>query len=73
VAAAIAVAQSRDGFGIDREWNVFRLVDGEQIRNDGNGDPVIALDVVIAADDDSLFSGLTAPQQDGRSRTDPRR
>ena len=65
---AIGIAQHRDLFLVDRCRNVGGCVDGIEIPGQRNGEPIIAVDLVIAADDDAKLAVMTGAKGYGRIR-----
>ena len=66
VLPAVAVAKQRHDVRICGAGHLIWLIDGIQVRNERNGNPVVSSDVVIAADDDPGFS-RQATTEAGRS------
>src|SRR5579863_9652502 len=64
--AAVAVAQECSQFGVGKERDILGTFYGVEVGNERNGDPVIAVDAVVAAEDNAGFSGGAAPQNDRR-------
>src|ERR1700734_1323 len=57
VVAAVAVAEARYERSVGRRWNVFDALDRLDVRNEGNREPIVAVDLVVAADDGAGLAG----------------
>jgi len=55
---------------IDKEGNVFGLFDGVEIGDDGNSNPVISGDMVIAGKNDAWFAWVATAKLEGRGGAD---
>jgi len=51
-----------------RKGNVFGLFDGVKIGDDGNGDPIVSADVMVAGKNDAGLTGIAAAELRGRTR-----
>src|ERR1700683_5010451 len=69
--AAVMVAQRGDYFGVGDQRDVFRALDGIKIRNEWNGQPIVARDAVVATEDHARFPGQAAAQHGGRFGANP--
>src|SRR5579863_2547148 len=53
---AVAVAQKRNHFRVREQRHILGALDAVEIRDEGNGDPVMSANAVVAADDDARFT-----------------
>ena len=67
---AIGIAQGCDFFPVHRGGNLARRIDCVQIADQGNCDPVITIDLVVAADDDAVLSVVAGAKHGGRIDAD---
>ena len=65
------VSQRSDLFGVRERRRLRRVIDGIQIRYEGNRHPVDGGDVVVPTDHRSGFVGSASPQHAGRLGTHP--
>ena len=68
VLLAVGVAQGCDLFFVHRQGNVARRIDRVEIADQGDGDPVIAVDLVVAADDDAKFAVMAGAKRRSANR-----
>ncbi len=67
---AVGVAQGRNLFPVYRQGNVGRRIDRVEIRNQRDRNPVIAIDLVVAADDDAKLAVVAGAKHDVRIGAD---
>ncbi len=65
--AAILIAQEPSELGVYEKRSVFGLFDGVEIGDDGNSDPVVSGDMVIAGKNDAWFAGVATAKLERRS------
>src|SRR6266851_882358 len=70
--AAILIAKEGHELGVRVERNILRVLDGVQIRNERDGDPIVSRDSRVPADDHAVLAGVAASQKDGSRGADPR-
>jgi hypothetical protein len=66
----IGITQGRDLVLVHRGGNIAYVIDCIEIPGQRYGDPIIAGDLVIAADDDAILALVAGPKDDGRVRAD---
>ena len=67
---AVGVADFGDLLFSDAGGDLADVVDGVEIGNERDGDPVEMVDLVIAADDDAVFPVVAGPEEDRRLGAD---
>ena len=70
VLSAIGLAPGCDLFSVHLQGNVVRRIDRVKIADQGHRDPVIAVDLVIAADDDAKLAVVAGAKHGGRIGAD---
>jgi hypothetical protein len=69
VLLAVGVAQAAT-CSLSTLGNIARRIDGVEIADQRNGDPVIAVDLVVAADDDAILAVVAGAKHGGRIGAD---
>jgi hypothetical protein len=67
---AVGVAQDCSLFPVHRQGNVARRIDRIKIRDQGDGNPVIPVNLVVAADDDAKLAVVAGAEHDVRIGAD---
>jgi len=70
VVLAVGVADFGDLLFGDGGGDIGGVVDGVEVGDEGDGDPVEAVDLVVAADDDAVFAVVAGAEDGGGVRTD---
>ena len=70
VLAAVLVAKEGDGGGGGGEGDLGGVVHGVEVGDEGDGDPVVAIDFMVAGDDDAELAGAAGAEVGGGGGAD---
>src|SRR5208282_1828517 len=63
---SVLVAQKSDHFCVGEKRNTLGALDCVEVRDQGDGEPIVAVNAIVAAEDDAGFSRRAAAQNDRR-------
>src|SRR5579872_4652534 len=72
MSSAVLVSEEIGQLGIGGQGHVLGFVDRVKVGNQGNRDPVMPSDAIVAADDRAQLSRVATAQDQWRLRTNPR-